>query len=240
MTLYDDSPHPVREAIGLAHVETLETFVRPGTWWTGAQRAALVAEARASRVAAGLQEPLRDALTDSRGVSLPDAARTVVHQVAVAPKDLERGFYDAARADGLSDCEFVETVGVVSRVVAVDVFARGIGVPIRSLPAIEPGEPARERPATARAEGAWVDTVPSGRCGGTDAIAIYGDMQAPFVYRALSLAPPEAAGVILFGNTHYVQIDDFMDLDFSYDPQISRPEVEFLAGRVSAINECFY
>ena len=65
-------------------------------------------------------------------------------------------------------------------------------------------------------------------------------MEAPFIYRALSLAPAEAAGVILFGDTHYVQSEDFMDLDFSYDPQISRSEVEFLAGRVSAINECFY
>ncbi len=52
--------------------------------------------------------------------------------------------------------------------------------------------------------------------------------------------PDEAKGLVELGAAQYLEIQDFMDLDFSYDPQITRAEVEVVAGRVSAINQCFY
>jgi len=54
------------------------------------------------------------------------------------------------------------------------------------------------------------------------------------------LVPEEAKGLIALGKAQYLKITDFMDLDFSYDPDMTRAQIELLAARVSAINECFY
>ena len=84
---------------------------------------------------------------------------------------------------------------------------------------------------------------PAVTAGGEEAIYIYGTDQpeaAPFIYRSLSLVPDEAKGLIALGAAQYLEIENFMDLDFSYDPEITRAEVEVVAGRVSAINQCFY
>ncbi len=54
------------------------------------------------------------------------------------------------------------------------------------------------------------------------------------------LVPEEAAGLIKLGGAQYVRIDNFMDLSFTYEPTLSRPQYELLAARVSALNECFY
>jgi hypothetical protein len=240
MGLYSDTDLSIRPALETAHAATIESFSQPGRWWNGPQRAAIVAEARDARVEAGLQEPI-----DGEPVSaeLPEAARRVARQVAVTTNHLARDFCEQALDDGLSDTEYCETVGIVSRLANVDIFARGIGLPARALQAPSGGEPTRQRPETARAEGAWIDSVPGGRRGKQEAVDIYGTDTvegAPFIYRALSLVPEEARGLVSLGRAQYVEIANFMDLGFTYEPGISRAQVELLAARVSAINECFY
>ena len=240
MTLYSDSKHAVRAAVANAHQQTLESFTSPGRWFNGEQRAQIVAEARAARSAAGLQEANDEV---AQYTTLPDAVRDLARRVAVKTQDLTADFFEDSLDAGLTDCEYVETVGLVARSLSTDVFCRGIGVQTRPLPAIQPGEPSRIRPRSAKHEKAWADTVPGGAAGGDDAVYIYGTDQpeaAPFIYRSLSLVPEEAKGLIALGAAQYLEIEEFMNLDFSYDPEITRAEVEVVAGRVSAINECFY
>ena len=38
----------------------------------------------------------------------------------------------------------------------------------------------------------------------------------------------------------FITLDEFMNLDFTFDPDITRRQVELVASRVSAINQCFY
>ena len=240
MSLYHDSDLPVRPALEAAHQQALDSISRPGRWWNARERVAIAAAARAARVEAGLQEPDDDTGNDAQ---LPDAARRVAQQVAVSVSALDRDFCTRALEQGLGDTQYCETVGVVSRLVNVDIFARGIGVPPRPLAPAQAGEPTRERPVTARDEGAWIETVPGGRRGKHEAVEIYGTNTvegAPFIYRALSLVPEEARGLVALGRAQYVEIADFMDMDFTFEPQISRAQVELLAARVSAINACFY
>jgi hypothetical protein len=240
MNLYRDSRLPIRPALAAAHQHTLDSFSRPGRWWDARERVAIAVEARAARVEAGLQEQCDDPVAEAK---LPEAARRVARQVAVSTNALDRGFCAEALEEGLSDTQYCETVGIVSRLANLDVFARGIGVPPRPLAPPQAGEPTRERPVTARDEGAWIETVPGGRRGKHEAVAIYGTDTvegAPFIYRALSLVPEEAHGLVTLGRAQYVEIADFMDLDFTFEPEISRVQMELLAARVSAINECFY
>lgn len=244
MSLYADSTYPVQAAVEGAHEATLQSLVAPGHWFSGAERAAIVTEARRARCEAGLQEDDRGHVSEGRhGSEPPDVVRRVARQVAVSTNDLDRSFMEDALAEGLSDAQYVEIVGVVSRTVAIDVFARGIGVPVRALPLVIEGTPSQVRPVTARDEGAWVPTVPGGARGGEEAVRIYGSgnvQAAPFIFRSISLAPDEARGLIKLGGVQYLGISDFMDLSFTLEPTISRTQVELLAARVSALNECFY
>ena len=242
MNLYEDSKLPIREGLVRAHSETLVSFATPGHWFSGPERSAIVAEAREARRKAGLQEQGPNELA-SYDCKLSDGVKRVARQVAVSTNHLEPQFLEQARADGLSDAEYVEVIGVVSRAVNVDIFARGIGVPIRTLPTAMEGEPSNIRPRTARDEGAWVPTVPAGLRGAEEAKLLYGSSDpqaAPFIYRALSLVPMEAAGLMKLGSAQYLGISSFMDLGFTYEPTLSRPQYELVAARVSALNECFY
>lgn len=236
MTLYADSKFPVPQSIEANHVGDLRSYGEPGTWWTGAERRAIADTTRAARRAAGVLE--------TRGshpsAELSPAIKRVVECVAVSPKDCDRGFFESALESGISEGQYVEAVGVVSRLVNLDVFARGLALPLRELPDARGGQPHGERPDAAIDEGAFVPTIPAGRRGGEVGRELYADVMQPFIYRALSLVPDEARRVIDQGGVQYLPIDRFMDYDYAHYPALSRAQVEVMAGRTSAINECFY
>ena len=79
-------------------------------------------------------------------IDLPNVAKKVGRELVANPKDFLEVNFNDAKASGLSAEGYIEIVGIVSRVTDMDVFARGIGVALRPLPAPGPGEPSRERP----------------------------------------------------------------------------------------------
>ena len=190
MSLYADSAYSIRPDLATAHASQLEKLSAPGTWGTGAQRLAVAAEAREAGYDAGvLEEPANGGAVAE--VKLPEMARRVVRRLAVSPGDVNQAFYEEALNGGLSDAEYVEIVGVVARITNFDIFARGIGVALRPLPAAQPGEPSRNRPAAAVVELAWVPTIPNGPDGGELAAELYGGKPKPYILRGLSLVPDE-------------------------------------------------
>lgn len=69
---------------------------------------------------------------------------------------------------------------------------------------------------------------------------IYGG--APFtanVIRALSLVPPAVRQLEELHSTHYLSFAEMRKLE-GLDRMLSRPQIEFVATRMSAVNECFY
>ena len=140
---------------------------------------------------------------------------------------------DAHRLDGeragvvmqaLGDAPYVELIGVVACLVAIDAFAIALGVELEPLPRPIEGEPSRERPDGVADDGAWVPMLTPFR--------------GPNVARALSLVPQAA---MTFGGLTMEMYakTDFAKLVWS-DRPLSRPQVELVAARVSALNECFY
>ena len=240
MGLYEDSEFKLDPALARHHEEEFETFAAAGTWFTGEERTAIARQARYARCRAGLQEATDGEARNPSDDILPGALLDAVTQIAVAPKDIERSFFERTLAAEISDAEYVETVGIVARLANLDVFARGIGVAMRPLRDPVDGEPSYERPDTAVDEGAWVPTLPSNENGGGAAKAVYGGDMMPFIYRALSLVPTEASRMIHGGNIQYLPLNKFFDFSYSHHPSLSRPQVEIVAGRVSALNECFY
>ncbi len=136
---------------------------------------------------------------------------------------LDREQADAAIAK-LGDGRYVELVGVVASVVAIDMFAGALGADSEPLPDPAGGEPSRARPGSVGDDGAWVPmTMP---------------FQGPNVARALSLVPSAA---MMFGTLALEMYakGDFAKLVWEERP-LARPQVELVAARVSALNECFY
>ena len=241
MNLYSDTRLPIPASTSALHADELQTFARPGTWGTAAQRTAIAAETRKTRCEAGVQESVGDeALADI--TDIPDAARRVARAVALGGISINREFCQQAMRDGLTDGAYVEVVGVAARTAHLDVFARGIGVPSRKLAEpVEDREPIRQRPEVARDEGFFVDSVPSAPEGGELADEIYASaVPAANILRSLSLVPDEAKSLNAICREEYFTHETMMDMGYSSLDGLSRPQLELVAARISALNQCFY
>lgn len=246
---YESSGYPIRSDVAALHREVLATLARPGTWWTGAERLAIAAAARAARDCE-LCRNRKAALSPTavQGVhdgpdELPPEVLDVVHRIVTDPGRLSKSWYQGVLDGGaLDDTRFVELVSVTVMLTALDVFARALGVPPAPLPEAGDGLPSRERPATARVQGAWVPQIPAGEEGGEEWRALYGDREfVPQIGRALSLVPAEVEMMKAVAEPHYMALDHVVDPTYETpDRTLDRLQMELIASRVSNLNECFY
>lgn len=239
MNIYADSKYPVADNIAAVHAEQILGLGAPGTWWTGAERLAMAQLARKAANAVGVLDVPDDG-DEEVEADLPDVVRRVVEILAVAPKDIDYEFYQQALADGLSDAEYVEIVGVVARATCFDVFARGIGVLVKPLPVAQDGEPACERPSVAVQELAWMPTIPIGEAGGELGKELFKGRPLTYIFRGVSLVPDEFRAHIALEQEQYVPLSKIFIADYQHHDGLTRAQAELVAARVSALNECFY
>ena len=132
---------------------------------------------------------------------------------------------------GLSETEYVETVGVVSVATALDTLAKGLGIPERPLPRPVPGTPSRRRPANARRELAWVSTLEPEDIAGADPNP-YGDKTPDLVaniHRGMSVVPAEVAAFFELDDVIY--LPQFALKDFSTEYRaIDHAQMELIAA----------
>src|SRR5262245_22129131 len=233
---------PVSPPMRDAHRHAWQRLAGPGTWWSGAERVAIAAEVRAARGCSLCRE--RKAALSPHAVPgehigsalLPAAAVEAAHRIATDPGRLTRAWYEKTLAAGLSDAHYVELLGVVVTIVNLDALHRALGVPLEPLPEPRAGEPSRQRPA-AESSTAWVPWL---RLDGDLGRALYGGRtRVPNVARALSLVPDAVRQLNELSEAHYLPIDDVID-PHARLAALTRPQMELVAGRVSALNECFY
>jgi hypothetical protein len=241
---YASAPVPVREDLAAAHERAWDRLAQPGNWWTGAQRVAIAAEIRnAARCALCVERKaalLPQTVAGEHVIvsDLPPAAVDVIHRVVTDPGRLSRKWFDDVLSTGISDAAYVEIVGVVVTVFSIDSFCRGLGVDPHPLPEPVAGEPSRYRPATACDEGAWVPTIPGTRASGAEK-GLYGSAAyAANVLRALSVVPDAVRQLQELSAAHYLRPAEMIDL--TRGRSIDRAQMELIAGRVSALRECFY
>ena len=241
---YEMAPVPVRADLLAAHRRAWQRLVQAGNWWTGAERVAIAAEVRQARQCT-LCAARKNALSPhtiegshDRASTLPNAAVDVIHRVTTDPSRLTKAWFEKTMATReLSDAQYVEIIGEVVAVVSIDSFCWGLGVPLHPLPEPQPGEPSRYRPATARQESAWVPMIPAPDATGAEA-DLWHVGQTANVIRALSLVPDAVRQLLDLSAAHYISMDNFMDL--TWGRSLSRAQMELIAGRVSALRECFY
>lgn len=240
MTLYSDTNFPVPASVEALHEDELLSFARAGTWGTAKQRTAVAAAARKARVDAGVQESVGDE-APAEFSELPESVLRLAREVALGGIGIDLKFCQQVQADGLSEGAYVEVVGLVARLSHLDVFARGIGVPSRMLTEpVEDKAPSMQRPSVAKNEGFFTASIPSAPEGGDLAIEIFGSEPAPNIVRSLSLVPDEARRLNKVINEEYFSAETIFNLTHSSLKAISRPQMELVAAKISALNQCFY
>lgn len=209
---FADVPLPVRDNLGDAFRTVWRRLAAPGTWWTGTQRVEL---ARIARNAHEGHPRLDDSV-------VPPSARDAAATLRKEPASITEDLITKWAAQGLDSNRYVELVGVVAMVTAVDTFHRALGVGREALPTPRAGEPSRSLPATAAGKTkAWVPMV-----------------GPPTIPTSLSAVPAEMAAVESLHGPLYLTYEEMGDP--AIRKGLSRPQMELIAGRTSAINECFF
>lgn len=241
---YAAAPYPIRRDLPEAHRRAWQRLARPGTWWSGAERVAIAAEARRAS-ACELCRERRHALSpyasgehEARDL-LSAAAVDAVHRLVTDAARLTHTWVEKSAAAGLDDARYVELLGVVVTLLSIDAFHCGLGLPIEPLPAPEAGEPTRYRPAQARSDGAFVPMIPADGATGEEA-DLWQARRTANVIRALSLVPDAVRALRDLSAAQYLPLDLVASPGDNGGRALDRAQMELLAGRVSALNQCFY
>jgi len=201
-------------ALDTSYTEGLERerhrLAGAGVWWTGPERVAIAAQARAAR---------NNSTAPDGG--LPEAAVEAAIRLSADPH-VDLAWVEELERRGLDRPAYVEILGVVSRLNAIDTFCFGIGHDFRPLP--EPhidGVPTRAVVADAEMNGAFVPTV-----------------GVPFPPTALSAVPPENEALVDLHGVLYLSMFEMGDHEIVKD--LTRVQIELIAARTSLLNDCFY
>jgi alkylhydroperoxidase family enzyme len=227
-----------------AHRALWDHIRSPGMWWTGPERVAIAAASRRAATCAlcgarkAALSPTSIGGTHDAASDLPPAVIDVVHRVRTDAARLTREWFEGVRAAGMAETHYVELVAVTTFVAGVDAFARALGIPPFPLPAPLPGAPSRHRPAGARSGTAWVPMIdPRDASGPEEGLYGAGSM-VPNIMRALSLVPDAARMLRRLSAAHYIREDQIPDPTIRRI--LDRSQMELVAARVSALNQCFY
>jgi alkylhydroperoxidase family enzyme len=243
---YRDTVIAVRDDIVASQNRAWQSLGAPGTWWTGSERVAIAREVRAARRCAGCAErkaalsPYALIAAHDTATDLPPAIVDAVHRVVTDPGRLSRQWADEVMAAGISDAKLVELVSVVCTVMLIDGFARAIGADPSPLPAPAAGNPSRRRPPEAIDEGYFVATIPYA-VGQRPELGLYEpNAFVPNVGRGLSLVPDAVRSARDLMLAHYMKYEQVVTDWEPRDRPITRSQMELVASRTSAKNDCFY
>lgn len=243
---YSQSPYPIRPDIRKAHQTYWQRLAQPGSWWTGAQRVAIAAESRQASHCTfckerkqalspyqfpGTHEATQDLLDD---ITVDAIHRIITDQTRIAAHYIERNV-----TEGLTKNAYVELVGIVVAMFSIDEFHRGLGLPLEPLPAPEPGQPTHYQPEMLSEDIGFVPTVPPQGAIGAET-DLWSDGRTANVVRALTLVPDALRDWRMLSDAQYISFASMGNFVGDPNRSINRMQTELIAGRVSAINECFY
>jgi hypothetical protein len=216
----------VRPDLQHAQFAFVDGLGAPGTWWTGAERVSIAKEVRRAREKAHLppwHTPSSINPSDNEEPVLPGAAVDAVWRLTNHPGTLTDSWYQGI-VEIITPHHYVEMVGIVAGLNAIDRFADALGLERLLLPDPQPGEPSMET-VEAVVTTHWVPTA---------------DIPGGNVLKAMSAVPTAWQTTRPIAETHYVPQEMLLgDLAWNRGT-LSRPQIEFVAAVTSFGNECFY
>jgi AhpD family alkylhydroperoxidase len=242
----------IRDDIVRAHERAWQRIGRAGTWFDGRARVAIAAETRQASNCAFCKSRKRSISPYAiRGQhaglgALPERLIEQIHRIVTDPGRLTWRWFESVIASGTPETEYVEIVGVVATVVAIDTFCRAIGMPLYELPELVADAPTCNRPRTAYQRGeAWVPMIhPRDLEGNLETeeekvLARYWNGDRDKILRALSLVPGECYAFFQLVEAQYLPIRIMRNLFKEYRA-ITRAQIELIVIRVSILNQCSY
>ena len=197
--------------IDAAHDREWSRLATSGSWFTGRERVAIARTARGG-------DP---------GAEIGAATAAAAVRIHDEPAAITLDWIEGLEREGLSRLAYVEVLGVVARLRALDTYTFGIGHLLRPLPEPVEGEPSRSTAASATYDGGWVPTV--GPAGPPNALsAVPGEHEALHdIHGDLYLTAGPGDGYDM-GNMKVVR------------DGLGRSQMEFVAARTSLLNDCFF
>ena len=201
-----------------------EYLGQPGDWWSGPQRIEIAEEIRRSapRPLWDRPPPLAD-LPDTLNGELTLFEQAVVERVTVDPSSIDQVTYGHI-VERLGEDKYAELASVVTQIVPIDHLHDALGIKREKLPLAVKGNISMHRPAGLVNGIGFLPTLP------VDGL--------PHVAVSLSLALADNARRMLLVRAMYSG-QSFGDMIWTHR-SLSRPQVELVAARTSALNECFY
>ncbi|MEM8922115.1 MAG: hypothetical protein AAGD35_01340 [Actinomycetota bacterium] len=207
---------------GLALDESTEALIArqwaalaaPGTWLTGSERVAAAELARTARAAVAPS-------TVDGAATLTGVVADAVARIAADPGAITEAWVTGLETAGMDRLTYVELLGVVARITAIDTLLFAVGAPLRPLPVPQEGEPTRTMPNGARLGRSWVPMT-----GPAPALD------------ALSAVPPEQGAQQEMAAALYIAAADIGDRTLGRE--LGRVQMELVVCRTSLINHCFY
>ena len=216
-----------------AHRTSWQAIGEPGDFFTGAQRIEMVRCARAA-LSCTLCQQRKQALSPNAiaGVHDDDSALSaamvdLIHRVRTDPGRLTKAWFDQQISAQFDRRHYVEVISVVTTSVIIDTLHQAMGLPLAPLPKAQPGEPRGQYNADAVDTGAWVPVTEA-----PADLASHGLPNVPNIVRSMGLVPSAVELFFTAFSPHYA----LSNIKLS----ISQAQAEFVAARVSSINECFY
>jgi len=232
---------PIRESLKREMQLAWSRLASAGTWWSGAERLAIAAEARHA-LDCDLCRQRKKSLSpyamngehDTLDV-LPDGVVEAIHRLVT---DAGRITNNWLRSLDIKETHYVEIIGVIAVLTGLDTLHRALGQPLHSLPDPIAGEPTRHKPDGTKRNLAWVETLAPEDVGTRDPnpYPVHGDKN---IHRALSLVPQEVFNFFDLDVELYLKDHEIRNFQTEYRA-ISHAQIELIAGRTSALAGCFY
>ena len=242
---YHNADLPIRDDLFAAHQSFWQRLAKPGAWFDGRHRVAIAAESRNAwdcsfcTARKNALSPHALEARHDRVSNLPETALDAVHRIVTDQQRISRKWIEDNAKKDLSEAAYVELLGLVVAVISIDEFHRTLGLPLEELPAPEPGEPSGYLPAGAERGTGFVPMLPADGPLGENQ-----DLWQPGftanVIRALSFVPDAVRDWKNLAAAQYLSIEGMANMVGQDDRAINRMQMEVLAARVSAMNECFY
>jgi len=242
---YNESPYPIREEIRTAYRSYWQQLASAGSWWSGAERVAIAQEVRNATNCEFCSERKQElspyALkgVHNSSTTVPELAIDAVHRIVTDQTRITKRWVEELAENDLSNEAYVELAGIVVAVFSIDEFNRALGLALETLPESESGEPSHYRPQQAVEGTGFVAMLPADGDTGKEA-GIWPGGRSANVLRALTLVPNAFREWLALSAVQYIPIQDMVNMVQPEGRVIDRMQIELVAGRVSAINQCFY
>lgn len=231
--LYAGSNLPLRRSLIETHTDVWNRLTKSGPFWSGSDRMQIIQESRQSlecnlclerlqALSPNAIKGVHDSVTD-----LPEEVVEVVHRLRTDPARMTKSVFDNATASVITVSQYVELIGTLAISVIIDTLHKAVGLGVPSLQYGSSDPPQGQAEPDVVDAGAWFPiSVADGE------VNEIGVPRTANIVRSMGLVPEIVTLFFLTMREGYYISKLPLDLE--------RSQTEFIAAKVSALNQCFY